>query len=348
MESYWLESTKENRKTFPKLERNKKADVCIIGGGLTGITIAYYLSKAKMKVVLLEKKTLCCNTTGNSTAKITSQHGLFYDYLINSQGEKKAKEYLEANEAAIKNIEEIIKKEKIECEFQKADNYIFTREEKEIPKIKKEVEAVKSLGFPAEFVTNVNLPLDKILGAIKFPNQAKFNPVKYALGLVNAMPEVQIFENTKVVELKNKENKYEVITDEGKMVEAKYVVISSHYPIINVPGYYFLKMYQEMSYVIGLEAEELKLDGMYINSEKPTISVRTTKMDNGKTLLIIAGMDHKTGEGKDLSKNYEKLEEIAKKIAPNSKIKYKWATEDTISLDKIPYIGEFSSLMPNV
>ena len=132
------------------------------------------------------------------------------------------------------------------------------------------------------------------------------------------------------------------------MVEAKYIVISSHYPIINVPGYYFLKMYQEMSYVIGLEADEFKLDGMYINSEKPTISVRTTKMDNGKTLLIIAGMDHKTGEGKDLSKNYEKLEEIAKKIAPNSKIKYKWATEDTISLDKIPYIGEFSSLMPNV
>ena len=264
-----------------------------------------------------------------------------------SLGKEKAKQYLEANEEAIKNIEEIIQKEQIECEFKRKDAYVFTQKQDEIPKIKKEVEVVQSLGLPAEFVENTELPL-KILGAIKFPNQAQFNPCKYTHGLIEAMPNVQIYENTKVIDLKTEENGYEIITENENKINAKYVVIATHYPIINIPGYYFLKMYQSLSYVIGAETSKQELDGMYINSEEPTISLRTTSLEDGKNLLIVAGMDHKTGEKKDLSEEYEKLIKIAKQIDPDCKIKYKWCTEDCIPLDKIPYIGEFSNLMPNV
>ena len=160
-----------------------------------------------------------------------------------SLGKEKAKQYLEANEEAIKNIEEIIQKEQIECEFKRKDAYVFTQKQDEIPKIKKEVEVVQSLGLPAEFVENTELPL-KILGAIKFPNQAQFNPCKYTQGLIEAMPNVQIYENTKVIDLKTEENGYEIITENENKINAKYVVIATHYPIINIPGYYFLKMYQ--------------------------------------------------------------------------------------------------------
>ena len=266
-----------------------------------------------------------------------------------SLGKEKAKQYLEANEQAIRNIEKIIQEEQIECEFQKKDAYVFTQKQEEIPKIKKEVEAVQSLGFPAEFVENTELPL-KTLGAIKFPNQAQFNPCKYIQGLIKAMPNVEIYENTKVIDVKQSENQteYEIITENQNKINAKYVVIATHYPIINIPGYYFLKMYQSLSYVIGAETTKQELNGMYINSEEPTISLRTTSLENGKTLLIIAGMDHKTGEKNDLSEEYEKLIKIAKEIDPNCEIKYKWCTEDCIPLDKIPYIGEFSNLMPNV
>ena len=285
---------------------------------------------------------------GNSTAKITSQHDLFYDYLLQSLGKEQAKQYLDANEEAVHNIEKIIKKEEISCEYEKQDAYVFTQKEEEIPKIKKEVEAVNSLGFPAEFVTNVELPI-KIKGAIKFPNQAQFNPCKYANGLVDAISKsekVIIFENTKVVDVK-KEAPYKIITENGKMVKAKYVVLATHYPIINIPGYYFLKMYQSMSYAIGVETQKQLFQGMYINSEKPTFSFRTAKTGD-KDLLIVVGGDHKTGEEKDLSRTYEELEKEAKQIDPDSKVIYKWCTEDCISLDKIPYIGEFSNLMPNV
>ncbi len=350
MNSYWIESVKNEKKEFSKFEKDAKADVCIIGGGLTGLTTAYYLSKTNLKVILLEKFRLCEHASGNTTAKITSQHDLFYNYLIQSQGKEKAKQYLEANEEAIKNIENIVKEENIDCDFERADNYVYTLKQEELEKIKKEVEAVQKLGFPAEFKMDSELPFD-ILGAIKFPKQAKFNPCKYANGLVNAIikkENVAIFENTKVVDLKEAENSlYKIITEKGYCITAKHVVIASHYPIINAPGYYFLKMYQEMSYLIGVETDKPLFNGMYINSETPTVSFRTAKKD-GKDLLLIGGMGHKTGERKDISDSYKNLEAIAKKYYPDCKIPYHWCTEDCISLDKIPYIGEFSSLMPNV
>ena len=351
MNSYWIESVKSEKEEFPKLEKNEKADVCIIGGGLTGITTAYYLSKTNLRVVVLEKYRICEHTSGNTTAKITSQHDLFYDYLIQSQGKEKAKQYLEANEQAIKNIASIIQEEKIDCDFERQDNYVYTLKQDDVIKIKKEVEAVNSLGFPAKFVTDVELPF-RTLGAIKFTNQAQFNPSKYVNGLVKVMKQketVTIFENTKVVDLKNAENSasYNVITEDGHIVTAKHVVLATHYPIINVPGYYFLKMYQEMSYVIGVETDKPLFQGMYINTERPTVSFRTAKQD-GKDLLLIGGMGYKTGERKDISDSYTNLEAIAKQYYPDCKIVYRWCTEDCISLDKIPYIGEFSNLMPNV
>lgn len=295
---------------------------------------------------------------GNTTAKITSQHGLFYNYLIQSQGKEKAKQYLEANEQAIENITQIIKDENIECDFERQDNYVYTLKDDELIKIKQEVEAVNSLGFPAKFVQNLELPF-RVFGAIKFPNQAQFNPCKYVNGLVKAITETgntKIYENTKVVDLKENDEdvegdktSYKVITENGNVVTAKYIVLATHYPIINIPGYYFLKMYQEMSYVIGVETKEPLFDGMYINSEKPTVSFRVAYDKNSnKQLLLVGGMTHKTGEKKDLSNIYRDLEAIAKHYYPDSKVVYRWCTEDCISLDKIPYIGEFSTLMPNV
>ena len=135
--------------------------------------------------------------------------------------------------------------------------------------------------------------------------------------------------------------------ENGNTVIAKYVVLATHYPIINIPGYYFLKMYQEMSYLIGIETQKKPFEGMYINSEKPSVSFRVARQGENN-LILVGGMGHKTGERKDISNSYKDLEAIAKQYYPDCKIRYRWCTEDCIPLDKIPYIGEFSSLMPNV
>lgn len=346
-ESLWINSTKKERKEYDKLKNSINTDICIIGAGLTGLTCAYYLSKQGKNVVVLEKNKIGESTSGNTTAKITSLHGLFYDYLINSEGKQKAKQYIQANEKAIRNIEEIITKENIECDFEKEDSYVFAENINEVEKIKKEVSAVKSLGIDCEFVEKVDINTNNF-GAIKFKNQAQFNPSKYVIGLAEAIERNKaiIYENTRVLDVKKEADRYVTITDEGEVI-SKYVILASHYPILNIPGFYFTKMYQEISYVIAIETKEKLFDGMYINSGEKVLSLRTAREGN-KKLVLIGGCTHKTGKGFDLSKNYKVLEEIAKKMYPDAIVKYRWNTQDCISLDKIPYIGQFSNLMENV
>lgn len=150
-----------------------------------------------------------------------------------------------------------------------------------------------------------------------------------------------------MVDLEDIDSKYIITLDNGNTVKAKYVVIATKYPIINFPGLYFLKMYQSTSNAIVVDPKADLFDGMYINSEAPTISLRT--IQNGeKRLLLVAGFDHKTGAEIDLQDSYNYLEKVAKSMYPKCEVLYRWNTEDTISLDKIPYIGEFSNLMPRI
>lgn len=254
---------------------------------------------------------------------------------------------MNANEQAIKNIKEIIDNEKIDCDFEWQDNYVYTDSEDEIASIKNEVVNVNSLGSDAKFVNNINLPFPTLAG-ICFPNQAQFHPLKYCKGLYESILKNNglIYENTKVYDVHKKQDCYEVITNSYN-VKAKYVVLACHYPIINNPGFYFLKMYQETSYIIGFTTNSPLSQGMYINTKPPICSLRTAIYKDTK-LVLMSGSDHKTGSKQDLSDCYRNLENRAKEIFPDANILYRWNTEDCISLDKIPYIGEFSELMPDM
>lgn len=345
MKSYWLQTVQNEKKKFEPLTNDIKADVCIIGGGITGLTTAYYLSKTNLKVTLLERDEIGSKTTGNTTGKITSQHELFYDYLIHSQGEEKARQYLEANEQAIQNIADIIKKEKIDCDFEYKNAYVFTKDQAKVEKIKKEVEALKKLDFSAKYVTKVDLPFH-ILAGIQFENQAQFHPVKYVNGLASCIKDkVAIYAHTKVTDLEKQDENYKITTENGNTVITKHVVVASRYPLFNFPGYHFLKMYQSTSYIMAFETEKISIEGMYINSETPTVSLRNIK---GKNIILVAGGEHKTGEEIDLRDTYEQLEQVVKEYDTNAKLIAKWEAEDCISLDKIPYIGEYSRFMPHV
>ena len=347
MSSLWIENTKNSTK-YPKLEKDIKTEVCVIGAGLLGITTAYYLSKNNIDVTLVESETeIGIKTSGNTTGKITSQHGLFYEHLIQDYGEKFAEKYLQANQKAITNIKNIIDENNIECDFKWQDNYVYTENEDEIEQIKKEVKAVKSLGHEAEFVTKTELPFP-VKGAIKFPKQAQFDSRKYMLGLANQIIKQngKIYVETRVDDIAKDGKEYILIT-KGANIRAKKVVIATHYPFINAPGFYFLKMYQSTSYGITVDTKTELFEGMYINVANPIYSYRTA-MHKGKKVLLVVGGDHKTGETIENNNSYAILEKKVKDLYPQSEILFRWNTEDCIGLDKIPYIGEFSSIMPNV
>ena len=345
MESLWIETTK-NKSNFKTLNGNEETEICVIGGGLFGLTTAYYLTKCGKKVIVLEKGEIGSKVSGNTTGKITSQHDLFYAHLIDDYGEECAKKYLEANEKAIENIKQIIKEEQIDCDFSMQKSYVYTTKEDEVLEIQKEVAVVNKLGKDAKFVNKIDLPI-KIKGAIEFEGQAQFHPRKYMLGLANSIEKQnKIYQYTTVTDVEKNGEKYKVYTDKGS-VEAKYIVMASHFPIINMPGFYFVKMYQSTSYLIAVETKSQLPQGMYINVKEPMYSFRTANY-NGKKILLIGGVGNKTGEPIEDNSHYKKLEKKAREMYPDCKILYRWNTRDCISLDKIPYIGEFSNLMKNV
>ncbi len=347
MSSYWVDSTKTTN--YPSIEEDVDFDVCIIGGGITGIVTAYLLSKSNLNICILEADKMGMGVTANTIAKITSQHGLLYDYLYNSYDRDTAKGYLDSNENAIKLIQKIIETENIQCDFTKQDSYVYTCEKQNDEKIRNEKNAVDMLGFNAEYVKECPLPFD-IVSAIKFPNQAQFHPRKYLLSLLNVLEKnnVKLYENSKVVDIKHKKDEYEISVN-NCTVNCKYLVMTSHYPIKNFPGMYFIKMYQDSSYAIGIETNEEVFDGMYISCDTPVTSLRNIVQENGKKLLIVGGSGHKTGATDvNIEDSYINIENYIKTIYPDAKVKYKWMTEDCVTLDKIPYIGEFSNFLSNM
>lgn len=345
MNSLWLVENQNDK--FESLSNNIETDVCIVGAGIFGMTCGYYLSKAGLKVTIVEKDEVGHKTTGHTTAKITSQHGLFYTYLVDTYGESFAKDYLSANQAAIENIKNIIDTEKINCDFERQSSFVFTTNPAEVSQLKKEVDVLNSLGFPANFVTKTGLPFE-VEGAVQFKNQAQFNPLKYLNGLANSIIKNNgnIFTNTTVYDIKHTDDIFYTFTPNG-VISSRYVILASHYPFINFPGIYFFKMYQSSSYVIGVDTKKTLNNGMYISASSPTYSFRTANY-NGIKILLLGGSGHKTGSPSSYENTYGALESYAKQLYPNCEILFRWDTRDCITLDKIPYIGRFSNTMNNI
>lgn len=328
MKSVWSESCKFRKREA--LNKDIKTNVLVIGAGIAGILTAYMLKQKGREVVVIDAAEIASGNTKNTTAKITSQHDLIYSKLISEFGEEKARQYAKANELAIKKYKEIIEDKRIECDFEEKPAYVYSLNEVDV--LKEEVEAAKKLGIDAEFVQEANLPF-KINGAVKFNNQAQFNPLKFLRGISN---ELVIYENTRALEIK--EN---LVVTSGGNITANNIVVATHYPIMNAPGYYFMKMHQERSYVLALENTS-EIDGMYIDLNKEGYSFRTYN-----NLLLLGGISHRTGENEE-GGSYDELRKVAKRLYPKAKEKYYWSAQDCMTIDGIPYIGRYSSETPNI
>ena len=324
MESVWKDSVEIQK--FNKLDGNKKTDVLIIGGGIAGILCAYMLKRDNVDYILVEADRVCSGITKNTTAKITSQHGLIYNDLINRFGVEYAQMYYEANENAISQFADLCKN--IACDFETKPSYVYSR--KNPYKIEKEILALEKIGTKKEFVSFLNLPFS-VAGAVKFTNQAQFNPLKFCSEIVKGL---NIYEHTPVQELIGTK----AITPHGQ-IEAQKIIVATHFPFINKHGSFFLKMFQERSYVLALKnGRDIK--GMYIDEAKDGISLR-----NYGDLLLLGGSNHRTGKK---SGAWRELKQIARGYFPDAVEKYRWSTQDCITLDKIPYIGKYSANTENM
>ena len=324
MESIWEKDIKRNR--FDALNGNKNTDVLIIGGGIAGILCAYKLKSIGVDCILVEANEICCGITKNTTAKITYAHGLIYDKLIKRFGFKKARLYLDAQIKACSEYAERCKS--IDCDYESIDAYVYSLRSKKL--IEKEISALERLGVKPEASDAPNLPL-RVAGALKIKNQAQFHPLKFLYSIVKELP---IYEHTSVTELTPKK----AITNQGEITYKK-LIITTHFPILNKHGLYPLKLYQDRSYFIALKNAP-SVDGIYVDEANRGMSFR-----NYNDLLFIGGGDHRTGKP---GKGWKEIEIFAKKHFKNAEIVGRWATQDCMSLDGVPYIGQYSKSTPNV
>lgn len=324
MKSLWNETV--SHPDFPTLQSDIKTDVLIIGGGIAGILTAYFLQENGVPYILVEKERICSGTTGNTTAKITFQHGLIYDKILRSSGLEKARIYLRANCAAFEKYAELCKS--IDCEYEIKNNYVYSLYDRQ--KLDDEIRALSKIGYNALLAEDLSLPVNTA-GAVCVENQAQFHPLKFIFSIAKGL---KIYEHTFVREMIG----MTAVTDSGK-INADKVIITTHFPFINKHGSYFLKLYQHRSYVIALENAQ-NVDGMYVDESKTGLSFR-----NYDNLLLLGGGGHRTGKS---GGNWNELRRFAKENYPDAGEKYYWAAQDCMSLDSIPYIGNYSAHTPDL
>ena len=311
---------------FEALEGNRITDVLIIGGGIAGLLCAYKLKKAGVDCLLAEATEICGGITKNTTAKITLSHGLIYDKTVRHFGEEKALLYAKAQTKAIKEYARIC--QNIDCDYETKDSFVYSLNNRK--KIEKEISALNRLGVKAEFSDARELPFS-VAGAVRVKEQAQLHPLKFLYGIAKDLP---VLEHTKVLELKPGK----AVTAHGE-ISYKKLIVATHFPVLNKHGLYPLKMYQHRTYVLALENAQ-SIDGMYVDESDTGLSFRNC----GETLLL-GGGGHRTGKN---GGGWQELRSFARQYYENAKIITEWATQDCMTLDSIPYIGQYSRTTPDI
>ena len=325
MNSLWLNENKLPQ--FPTLHGEIKTDVLIIGGGLCGILCANELKKLGVDYTLVEADRICRKTSGNTTAKITSQHGLVYNCITKKYGTETAEKYYRINERAIEEYARLCRD--IDCSFEQKDNFIYSLSDER--KLDDEMRTLEKIKAKARLVPSLSaLPFD-VLGAVKFENQAQFDPIAFVSAIT---PKMNIYENSRVLGFDGR-----CYYGKDFRIKADKVIVATHFPILNKHGFFSIKLYQNRSYVIALK-NATDFDGMYLDENEKGLSFR-----NQGEYLLLGGGSHRTGKQ---GGNWNELRKRARRLFPEREEVFHWAAQDCMSLDSLPYIGQYSKNTPDL
>lgn len=335
-QSYWIASTPET--AYPTLAGDVTVDVAIVGGGIVGLTAAYLLRREGVRVAVIEAHRIASDVTGHTTAKLTALHECKYADLIRSFDRERARLYADANSSSIRFVGELCAEHGIECEYRTMPAYTYTHSEDQVERLHAEAEALRSLGLPGAFTTDVPLPF-QTLGAVVLPDQAIFHPLKFLLALARHLPGdgSHILERTRAVDVE-RGRPMRVRTATGT-VSADHVIVATHYPFLD-RGLYFARLEVRRSYVIAVRTGEPHPEGILISTYPDFHSIRPHPTADG-WLVLIGGHHHTPGEVTETLAYYEELEAYARGHFTVESVDYRWSTQDNWTLDGLPYVGSY-------
>ena len=362
MESIWYQDM--NIPKMDSLSGSCHTEAVVIGGGLSGILTAYYLKQAGVDVMVIEGNRIGSGQTGKTTAKITVSHNLIYDRLIHERGWNQALQYAQANLEALNQYEILVKKLKIDCDFRICPSYLYAAEDSGCKdeqyglngpeKLFREAQAAARLGLAAELKSETELPFP-VKAALCYERQACFHPLKFLSHMASELScsrektgknRCFIVENTPVEQVIENQ----VITPFGT-VTADHIVFASHFPFINRPGYYFMRMHQDRSYVAAFTGCQ-ELQGMYLGIDPAPPAWKENASGKGRSFrsfgeyMLLGGYGHRTGRNAN-GGQYDKLKELGAFYWPGCKIQTCWSAQDCMTVSTTPYIGKYSSRKSN-
>ncbi|MGH2950975.1 MAG: FAD-dependent oxidoreductase [Solirubrobacterales bacterium] len=320
----------------PALDRDLEVDVAVAGAGIVGLTAALLCKRAGARVAILEGRRIAHGVSGNTTAKVTSLHGLTYASLTASHGADVAADYGRANERGVELIAQLVDELGIGCDLRRKPNFTYTEDPAGRGDIEDEVEAAAAAGLPAAYTDESDLPFE-IAAAVRFDDQAELDPVRYLAALADEFegPAHPIYEHTRAVALADGT----LSTDTGFQVSAERVVVATHLPFLD-RGMFFARAEPQRSYALSVRVTGEIADGMYLSAESPARSLRAIPWEGGE-LLLVGGQSHRVGFG-DPAESYRALERDARERFAFEAVEHRWAAHDFVPEDQLPYVGAAS------
>ena len=328
--SIWEDYSKTTNNNI-KPSKNIKTDILIIGGGITGLTTAYFLKDTNKKITIIDKSLIGKGVTSKTTAKISFLQQDIYGKLTKMHNGKIAKNYYNSQKEAINIITNIIKDNDIKCDLEKVDSVLFTKEEKNYNKLKKEKDILSSYSEKIKDYQD-----DYIKNGFSVSNTYTFNPLKYLNSIKKIVEsKVSIYENTIATSINKEDNHYLVTTNKGN-IKTNIIVLACHYPFFIVPYLFPLRTYIEREYVCAAKIKDPKKITA-INVDKELFSVRYYK-----DYIIYGGIDHRLTSKIDYGNNYQQIKKDFINLF-NKEPEYMWMNQDIVSNDELPLIGKIKN-----
>src|SRR5688572_23089473 len=293
--SFWYEDVGLEKRR--PLDADADCDLVVVGSGIAGLSSAYEAARWGWKVIVIDRAaTIGGVMTPRTTAHLATELDDYYHCLIDARGEADARTYHESQVAAVNRIEAICRDEGIDADFTRLDGILFPAEAAHMADLEKEYDACRAIGCDVEWLDQAPLPLPDGARALRFPNQARFHPLKYIRGLIRAVEgrEGRIHGGTVYVDHVEEDDGVTIETEAGSRIRAKAAMFATNSPV-NDKVTIHTKMVPDRTYVIaGPVPKGAVPDLLMWDTLEAYHYVRMQPLSEGEDLLIVGGEDHRS------------------------------------------------------